>query len=177
MLYINYIICISLWTNKMLKMLIRKGVRKDLQRTLELIKELAVYEREPDAVIINEEILNEEGFGENPLFEFFVAELDNIIVGIALFYYRFSTWKGRTLHLEDLIVDQNYRQKGIGEQLFNAVLKVAKEKNVGRMEWEALEWNTPALNFYKKYGTNIDEEWVLCKMTREGIQEYVNENL
>lgn len=161
----------------MLKMLIRKGEKKDLPRLLELIKELAVYERQPDAVIIDEKILKEEGFSENPLFEFFVAELDDTIIGIALFYYRFSTWKGRTLHLEDLIVDKNYRQKGVGEQLFNAVLKVAYQKNVGRMEWEALEWNAPALNFYRKYGANLDEEWVLCKMTREGIQEYINESL
>lgn len=158
-------------------MLIRKGERRDLRKILDLIRELAVYERQPNAVIIDEEILSKEGFGKNPLFEFFVAELDHEIVGMALFYYRFSTWKGRTLHLEDLIVHKKYRQKGIGTQLFNTILKVAKQKNVGRMEWEALEWNTPALNFYKKYNTHLDEEWVLCKMARENIQKYVNENL
>ncbi|MFV0530470.1 MAG: GNAT family N-acetyltransferase [Flavobacteriales bacterium] len=158
-------------------MLVRKGKKEDLSRILELIKELAVYEHQPEAVTINEADLLKEGFGENPLFDFFVAVIDNQIVGMALFYYRFSTWKGRTLHLEDLIVDKKYRQKGIGEQLFNAVLKIAQEQNVGRMEWEALEWNTPALNFYKKYGANFDKEWLLCKMTRKSVQEYVNENL
>ncbi len=159
------------------KVLIRKGQKEDLPRILELIKQLAVYERKPTAVIINESDLMEEGFGNNPLFYFFVAVIEDEIVGMALFYYRFSTWKGRTLHLEDLIVDEKYRKKGVGERLFNAVLKVAKEENVGRMEWEALEWNTPALNFYKKYGADFDEEWVLCKMTRESIQKYFDENL
>ncbi len=158
-------------------MLIRKGEKKDLSDVLRLIKKLAAYERQPDAVIITEEDLLEKGFGEKPLFRFFVAEKDGVIIGIALFYYRFSTWKGKTLHLEDLIVEEEYRGEGIGKELFDRVLKVAKEENVGRMEWEALEWNTPALNFYKKYGADLDEEWTLCKLTRESIQQYVNENL
>lgn len=158
-------------------MLIRKGEEKDLSDVLRFIKKLAVYERQPDAVIITEQDLIKEGFGANPLFQFFVAEKDEKIIGIALYYYRFSTWKGKTLHLEDLIVEEKYRRDGIGKKLFDTVLKVAQTENVGRMEWEALEWNTPALNFYKKYGANLDEEWTLCKLTRENIQHYVNENL
>ena len=150
--------------------MIRFAKPNDVSAILELIRQLAIFEKQPNAVETTKEELLREGFGEYPLYRCFVAEIEQEIVGIALFYYRFSTWKGRTIHLEDLMVKQEYQQAKIGTALFEAVAKVAKDEKVRRFEWEALNWNTPAINFYKKYNTSIDHEWVLCKLYYDDLQ-------
>ena len=148
---------------------IRKAVKEDMVAVHALITELAIYEREPNAVIISPEDLKEHGFSEQR-FECFVAEDLKIgIVGMALFYPRYSTWKGPTLHLEDLYVKPEYRKAGLGKELFDQVVAEAVKQNVGRMEWTVLEWNEPALNFYRKYNASLDPEWHLGTLTREQL--------
>ena len=128
---------------------IRKGEKKDMKAVLELIQELATFEKEPDAVEVTIADLERDGFGENPLFYAFVAEVDDEIVGIALYYYRYSTWKGKTIHLEDLIVKEKMRGSGIGFALYSEIIAQGKKDNVRRIEWAVLDWNTPAIDFYK----------------------------
>lgn len=139
---------------------------------LGLIKELALYEKAPQEVTITLDELLEDGFCENPIYRLFVAEQENAIVGIALYYEKYSTWKGRSLYLEDIIVTESQRRKGIGHALFEAVIGVAKERNSARMEWQVLDWNEPAINFYKKYEANLDPEWLNGKLTHKQIQEF-----
>ena len=127
---------------------------------LELIKELAVFEKEPNAVVISVEDLQRDGFSENPLFHTFVAEVDNQIVGIALYYYRYSTWKGKRLYLEDLIVSEKMRGKGLGEKLLEATIEQAKKTSCTGVMWQVLDWNEPAINFYKKFGVRFDGGWL-----------------
>ena len=134
-----------------------------------LIMELALYEREPNAVIISVDDLKRHGFSEQR-FHCFVAEHKKSgIVGMALYYSRYSTWKGPTLHLEDLYVKPKFRKGGLGKELFDKVVDEATKQNVGRMEWTVLEWNEPALNFYKKYNATLDSEWHLGTLTREQL--------
>jgi GNAT superfamily N-acetyltransferase len=131
--------------------------------------ELALYEREPNAVIISVDDLKRHGFSEQR-FHCFVAEHKKSgIVGMALYYSRYSTWKGPTLHLEDLYVKPKFRKGGLGKELFDKVVDEAAKQNVGRMEWTVLEWNEPALNFYKKYNATLDPEWHLGTLTREQL--------
>jgi len=141
---------------------VRKATKEDLPAILTLIKELADYERAPDEVTISLKDLEEDGFGNSPLYEAFIAEKDDkMIVGMAFFYFAYSTWKGKCLYLEDIIVSENYRRQGIGKQLFDAVLEKAKDLGVKRLMWQVLEWNTPAIEFYKsKYGADISNEWL-----------------
>ena len=145
--------------------IIRKGIKADLPQVLLLIKELAEYEKAPLEVSASIQEMEEHGFGDNQLFEFFVAEENQQIVGIALYYYKYSTWKGRCLFLEDIIVTDKKRGAGIGKLLFDEVGKVAASEKVRRMEWQVLEWNKPAINFYKKIPTLFDGEWINCKLT------------
>lgn len=134
-----------------------------------LITELAIYEREPNAVIISVDDLKRHGFSEQR-FHCFVAEHKKSgIVGMALYYSRYSTWKGPTLHLEDLYVKPEFRKGGLGKELFDKVVDEAAKQNVGRMEWTVLEWNEHALNFYKKYNATLDPEWHLGTLTREQL--------
>jgi GNAT superfamily N-acetyltransferase len=140
--------------------MIRKGRVEDAPAVLALINELAVFEKEPDAVIVTEEQLREDGFGANPLYGLFVAEVDNVVVGISLYYYRYSTWKGKCLYLEDLIVTESFRGKGLGKALFEATLDQARQDNCTKMNWQVLDWNTPAIDFYKSYGADLDGEWL-----------------
>jgi GNAT superfamily N-acetyltransferase len=149
---------------------IRCGKPSDVSSLLALIKELAQYEKAPNEVIVTEEILLNDGFGQNPIFKFFVAEHQKQIVGIALYYIKYSTWKGRCIFLEDIVVKESYRQKGIGQLLFNEVCKVAKNEQVQRLEWQVLNWNTPAINFYKKNKATFDDEWINCKLTFNDLQ-------
>ncbi|REK50325.1 MAG: GNAT family N-acetyltransferase [Bacteroidetes bacterium] len=152
--------------------IIRVAQQQDMKAVLGLITELAIYEKEPEAVIVTEGDLITHGFSEGR-FDCFVAEHDDQgVIGMALYYPRYSTWKGPTLHLEDLYVKPEFRQHGVGKQLFDAVVKVAAERNVGRMEWTVLEWNDPALNFYKKYDASLDPEWHLGTLTREQLAQY-----
>lgn len=148
---------------------IRKAVQEDMIAVHALITELAIYEREPNAVIISVDDLIRHGFAEQR-FHCFVAEHKKSgIVGMALYYSRYSTWKGPTLHLEDLYVKPEHRQAGLGIELFDKVVDEATKQNVGRMEWTVLEWNEPALNFYKKYNATLDSEWHLGTLTREQL--------
>ncbi|MDF2435913.1 MAG: N-acetyltransferase [Bacteroidota bacterium] len=151
---------------------IKKGVKSDLPFALELIKELASYEKAPLEVSVSIEEMEEDGFGKNPIFEFFVAEADSKIVGIALYYIKYSTWKGKCLFLEDIIVTESFRKAGIGKKLFDEVVKVAKEMKVRRMEWQVLEWNTPAIKFYERVNSKFDNEWVNCKLNENQLENY-----
>lgn len=152
--------------------IIRQMKESDFDSILLLIKELAEYEKELDQVVITKDVLIND-FKTN-CFDGFVAEIDNKIVGMALFYNRYSTWKGLTLHLEDLIVTQKYRHKGIGKELLNSVINFAKEKQINRLEWSVLDWNKNAIDFYKKTGADILEDWYLVQMSRKQIENYEN---
>jgi len=149
--------------------IIRKATKADAPQLLSLIKELAVFEKEPDAVEVTVEELQEDGFGENPLFNCFVAEMDSEIVGMALFYFRYSTWKGKTVHLEDLIVKNSYRKKGIGKALYEKVLHFAAAEGVKRTEWVVLNWNKNAIDFYEKSGAQVLKDWYLVQMDENRI--------
>jgi len=146
---------------------LRKGTPSDIPELLNLIKELAAYEKEPDAVIVTEEILLEDGFGENSIFDFIVAEKDEKVAGIALYYSKYSTWKGRCLYLEDIIVKESERMNGIGSLLLKELIAIADKAGVKRLEWQVLDWNEPAINFYKKHKAIIDGEWLNCKVEFE----------
>lgn len=150
---------------------IRKGEPKDMPEVLNLIKELAIYEKAPDEVETTIEELTEDGFGTKPIFDVIVAEMEAKVVGFALYYTSYSTWKGKALYLEDFIVSEPYRKYGIGKKLFDEVLKDAKERKVKRMEWQVLEWNEPAINFYKKYNATLDGEWLNGRLFYKEIQE------
>src|SRR5688572_5605977 len=136
-------------------MLIRKGTEKDMPAVLDLIRELAVFEKEPDAVVVTVADLVHDGFGDNPLFHTFVAEVDGEITGMALYYYRYSTWKGKTIHLEDLIVKEKMRGTGLGFALYTEIMKQGKADGVRRIEWNVLDWNQNAIDFYEKSGAKI----------------------
>jgi len=153
---------------------IRKGVKEDMPAVLELITELAVFEKEPDAVVITTDDLVRDGFGANPLFNTFIAEVDGKIIGMALFYYRYSTWKGRTIHLEDLIVTESMRGTGAGSLLYKEVFKFAKAEGVRRVEWAVLDWNTPAISFYEKTGATVFTDWRVAQMSEEGITNFTS---
>lgn len=154
-------------------MIIRKGTKNDMPAILNLIKELAIFENEPHAVVVSAEDLVRDGFGESPLFTTFVAEVEQEIIGMALFYYRFSTWKGKTIHLEDLIVTESKRGTGAGFKLYTEVIKEGKKENVRRIEWNVLDWNTPAIDFYKKSGAKIIDDWRVVHMDEEGIDNFL----
>lgn len=154
-------------------MKVRQAIKSDMPRVLELIIELAIYEKEPDAVEVSVSDLEREGFGENPLFFCFVAENDREIVGAALVYYRFSTWKGRTLHLEDLIVSDKFRGKGYGEALYKKVMEFAHKTGLKRVAWDVLDWNTGAIRFYERSGAKVLKEWSVVHMDEKGLENYV----
>ncbi|GAB2763718.1 GNAT family N-acetyltransferase [Salinimicrobium soli] len=153
--------------------IIRRGKKEDMPAVLELIKELAAFEKEPDAVVTTVETLEQEGFGDNPLFQVFVAEVDGKIEGMALVYYRFSTWKGRTLHLEDLIVREEKRGSGLGNALYRKVIEYAKEQGLKRVEWVVLDWNQHAIDFYERSGATVLKDWYTVQMDEDGITKYV----
>jgi GNAT superfamily N-acetyltransferase len=139
---------------------IRRAVKEDCPRLLELVKELALYERAPDEVTVTLDHFTKSGFGENPVWWTFVAEKEGVILGFALYYIRYSTWKGQAMYLEDIIVTEKARGQGIGKLLFDRLIEEAKEKGFKRIVWQVLEWNEPAINFYKKYNADFDAEWV-----------------
>jgi N-acetylglutamate synthase-like GNAT family acetyltransferase len=149
---------------------VRKGIKSDLPEVLKLIKELAEYERAPLEVSNTVSMMEEDGFGAHPVFEFFVAEAEGNIVGMALYYIKYSTWKGKCLFLEDIIITEKMRCHGIGEKLFYSVAGSAKQMKVQRMEWQVLEWNEPAINFYQKHKAQFDHEWINCKFNFDQLQ-------
>ena len=152
---------------------IREGKEADLPGTFALIQELAEYEKAPQEVTNNLDMMREDGFGKNPIFQFFVAETpDDGIIGIAIYFTAYSTWKGKTIYLEDLVVTEKYRRFGIGKKLFDAVAKKAEELGAKRFAWQVLEWNEPAIKFYQKAKANLDPEWINCRMTETELQAY-----
>ncbi len=153
-------------------MLIRQGTPEDIPSILCLIRELALYEKAPEEVIVNEKILNEDGFGKDPQFKFFVAESSSGIIGLALYFPRYSTWKGRCYHLEDIIVKEEHRGFGIGKLLFDAVVDVCISEKAKRLYWQVLDWNEPGINFYKKLNARFDHEWLSCKLTDDDMKQY-----
>ena len=155
---------------------IRLGKKEDMQAVFNLITELAIFEKEPEAVEITVEDLVRDGFSENPKFKVYVAEQENTIIGIALFYERFSTWKGRTIHLEDLIVTKSKQKIGAGKALYSAVLKYAKDNNFNRVAWEVIDWNTNAIDFYKSTGATYLNNWSVVQMNKENLAKFIQNN-
>jgi GNAT superfamily N-acetyltransferase len=149
---------------------IRKGVESDIPDVLILIKELAEYEQSSDSVEVTEDQLLADGFGISPAFEFLVAIHKNKAVGLSLFYYRYSTWKGKGLYLEDLVVTKSSRGWGIGSKLLLETAKFAKKQHCTGLYWQVLDWNTPAIEFYKGLGTKFDSEWVNCKLDQKSLE-------
>lgn len=143
---------------------IRRAVKQDCSRLLELVKELALYEKAPQEVTVTLEHFEESGFGKNPVWWAFVAEEDGLILGFALYYIRYSTWKGQRMYLEDILVTESARGKGIGKLLMDQLIVEAKERRLNGIVWQVLEWNEPAINFYKKYNASFDPEWVNCSV-------------
>ena len=154
-------------------MIIRKGEKADMIEVLALITELAVFEKEPNAVLVTVADLERDGFSENPLFRTFVAEIDGNIIGMALYYYRYSTWKGKTIHLEDLVVTEQFRGSGAGFALYSEIIKQGKKDKVRRIEWNLLDWNTPAIAFYEKSGATILKDWLVAQMDENGIEMFL----
>lgn len=147
-----------------MNILLRKATIDDLPAVVELIKELAAYEKAAHEVKITLDELEKDGFGEHPLYWIILAEVDAQIVGMSFYYIRYSTWTGRNLYLEDIVVKEQYRRFGIGKLLFEETIKSAKEMNVRQMIWQVLDWNEPALNFYKKFNAELDPEWINGKL-------------
>ena len=157
-------------------MIIRKGNKSDMLAVLELINELAVFEKQPHAVILSVSDLERDGFSEIPLFHTFVAEIENEIVGMALYYNRYSTWKGKTIHLEDLIVKEKMRGTGCGFALYSQIIAQGKKENVRRIEWNVLDWNKPAIDFYEKTGAKVLKDWYMVQMDEETIDTFLKKN-
>ena len=139
---------------------VRRATRNDCPRLLELVKELALYEKAPEEVTVTREHFENSGFGEKPVWWAFVAEENGFIHGFALYYIRYSTWKGQAMYLEDIVVTESSRGKGIGKLLMDRLIIEARERGFKRIVWQVLEWNEPAINFYKKYNATFDGEWL-----------------
>ncbi len=148
---------------------LRIANKEDCPRLMELVHELALYEKAPEQVTVTLAEFEDAGFGNNPVWKAFVAEVDNEIVGFALYYVRYSTWKGNRMYLEDLIITEKMRGNGIGKLLFDRLIQEAKELGFSGMVWQVLDWNEPAINFYKKYGANFDAGWLNASISREQL--------
>ena len=149
---------------------IREGKKSDLPIILDLIKELAHYEKALDKVLIKLEDLEKDGFGDHPLYWILVAEINKEIIGMSFYYIRYSTWNGKSLYLEDFVIKEKYRHKGIGSLLFKETIKVAKKINANSMNWQVLNWNIPAINFYKKFNAELKNEWINGTFTKSQIK-------
>jgi GNAT superfamily N-acetyltransferase len=156
-----------------MKFSIRKATKEDMVQVLQLIHELAIFEKEENAVEVRVEDLVKDGFGPTPLFQCFVAETTEGIKGLALVYPRYSTWKGPTLHLEDLIVTEKMRGTGMGTALLNEVIRYGNALGVKRINWEVLDWNEPAIAFYESKGANVMRDWDVVHLDEKGIQNYI----
>lgn len=153
---------------------IRKGERHDMDSILNLVTELAIFEKEPNAVKITVEDLILNGFKDDPEFYTYVAQVGDEIVGMALYYNRFSTWVGTAIHLEDLIVTKKFRGFGIGRALYNSVLEEALIKGAKRVAWEVLDWNIAAIDFYESTGAVMFKEWNICQISNDSIVNYLS---
>lgn len=157
-------------------LLIRKGTPDDLPQALSLIQELASFENAPHEVVTTVAQMKEDGFGENPVFKMIVAELDGELVGLAVYFLKYSTWKGKGVYLDDLIVKELYRKHGIGKLLFNAVVEDSAALNARQLHWQVLDWNENAINFYKKYNATFDDEWINCKLSDIQLNDIIANN-
>jgi GNAT superfamily N-acetyltransferase len=153
-----------------MKTIIRNGIKKDLPSVLKLIKELADYENAADQVSITLDDLEQDGFGTHPWYWFLVAEKDNEIIGLSFYWIRYSTWKGKFLFLEDFVIKEEYRRRGIGSKLFKETIKICKQLNLNGMIWQVLDWNSPAIDFYKKFDAEISKAWLNGKLTKLQIE-------
>jgi len=151
---------------------LRVAKKEDCPRLLELIHELALYEKAPEEVTVTLPEFEDAGFGNQPVWKAFVAETDNQIIGFGLYYVRYSTWKGCRLYLEDLIVTETWRGKGVGKLLFNRLAQEAKDMGFNGMTWQVLDWNEPALNFYKKFEAGIESGWLNAALTKNQLAEF-----
>ena len=154
-----------------MKTIIRKGLKKDLPDVLKLIKQLAEYENAVKEVSITLNTLEKDGFGKHSYYKFLVAEKNNEIIGLSFYWIRYSTWKGKFLFLEDFIISEKHRRSGIGSKLFEATIKICEELECNGMCWQVLDWNKPAINFYKKYKAKISSDWLNGKITKKQIKE------
>lgn len=148
---------------------LRVAVKEDCPRLLELVNELALFEKAPEEVTVTLKEFEDAGFGKNPVWKTFIAEVDGMIVGFALYYIRYSTWKGCRMYLEDLIVTESWRGKGVGKLLFDRLIVEAREIGVNGMTWQVLDWNEPAIQFYKKYQASIDAGWLNGSLSKEQL--------
>lgn len=153
---------------------IREAQITDMPQVLKLINDLAIFEKEPNAVEVTVKDLEQDGFGENPAFKCFVAVLNKTVQGIAIIYNRYSTWKGKIIHLEDLIVNEAYRHQGIGTALLNEVVKYASSIKAKRINWEVIDWNEPAISFYESKGATVMRDWDVVQLNEQGIKNYLN---
>ena len=151
---------------------LRTAIKQDCPRLLELINELALFEKAPQEVTVTLQEFEDAGFGSNPVWKAFVAEDNGIIVGFALYYVRYSTWKGCRLYLEDLLVTESYRGKGVGKLLFDRIIKETQEMGFSGMVWQVLDWNEPAIKFYNKYNANIEAGWLNAALSKEQLLNY-----
>ena len=156
-----------------MKSIIRPAIVSDSPAIFTLIKELALFEKEPESVKLSQSDIEKYGFGTTPLFECLVAEFNNVVIGMALFYPRFSTWTGPTFHLEDLIVSEKFKGKGFGTQLYTAFIRHAYDAGVQRIEWNVLDWNIPAVQFYKNSGANVLQDWNTVQMDAKSMKNYL----
>lgn len=147
------------------QVVIRRATAADCPRMMELVHELAVFEHAPDEVTVSLEHFTESGFGPSPVWWAFVAEVDGVIAGFALYYIRYSTWKGQRMYLEDILVTESMRNKGIGGMLMDALVAEAKEKKLHGISWQVLDWNVNAIRFYERYNPKFDGEWVNVMLT------------
>ncbi len=152
-----------------MKITVRTAGKADVPAIYGLVKQLAEFEKAPHDVINTIDAMLKDGFGSDKIFYSFVAETENKIIGMAVFYFAYSTWKGRHVYLDDLIVNENYRRSGAGKLLFDAVYQFAKEHNANQLRWHVLDWNKPAINFYKKYPVTFDPTWITCKIEKENL--------
>ncbi len=154
---------------------IREGRKEDISRVLDLVRELAEYEKAPLEVTNTEEMMLRDGFGPNPIYGLLVAESEGTIIGIAIHYVRYSTWKGPMLYLEDIVIQEQYRGKGVGSLLFESCVAYAQKKEYAGMAWQVLDWNTPAIQFYKKYNSVLDPQWVNGLLTVDQIRQITDQ--
>jgi len=151
---------------------LRVAQKEDCPHLIELVNELALFEKAPEEVTVSLQEFEDSGFGTNPVWKAFVAIDNDVIIGFALYYIRFSTWKGRRVYLEDFIVTEGYRGKGVGKLLFERIIQETKELGYSGMVWQVLDWNEPAIGFYKKYEANIEEGWLNASLSKEQVSKY-----
>jgi len=153
-------------------MTLRKATAEDVPSILELIHSLAEYEKAPQEVIVTAQDLLDNGFGSHPEFKTIICEDNNEVVGMALYFYKFSTWKGKVMHLEDLIVKQDMRGRGFGKALLDEIVRIAKQENLKRVDWQVLDWNKPAVDLYESLGAEIQKEWWNCRLEKDNLLNY-----